>query len=59
MVLNLINVPLETYALETYPNLTHFLISWFVLKESIGLLLVGPKHEPSTFWKLKLGRMRK
>jgi hypothetical protein len=35
---------LKSYALETYPNLTNFLYSWFLFKKKKGIPLVGSKR---------------
>jgi hypothetical protein len=40
------NEELETYALEHYLDLTHFLISWFSYKKHRFVPLVGPKWTP-------------
>jgi hypothetical protein len=41
--------PLETYAIETYPNLVNFVISLSVFRKGLSF---GPRHEPPTSWRL-------
>jgi hypothetical protein len=46
------NEKLETYALEHYPNLTHFFISWSSYRKHKFLVLVGLKRTPPSVWRL-------
>ncbi len=43
---------LETYALEHYPNLTHFLISWSSCRKHKFIPLVGFERTPPSVWRL-------
>jgi hypothetical protein len=47
------NDELETYALEHYLDLTHFLISWSSYRKHIFIPLVGPKWTPPSARRLR------
>jgi hypothetical protein len=40
------------HALNKFPNLTHFLFSWFEHRKNKGTPLVEPKHMAPSFWKV-------
>jgi hypothetical protein len=49
------NEEVETYALEHYQGLTHFLISWLLYNKHIFVLLVGFEWTHPSVWRLGPG----
>jgi len=43
---------MESYAIEHYPDLTHFLKSWSSYEKHKFVPLVGPKWMPLSVWRL-------